>query len=144
MEVLKAFRFEAAHMLPDHKGLCSNLHGHSWKLGVAVSGSIDQKTGMVMDFAEIKEKVQPLIDQLDHSYLGCWVNKKVSIDPKSTKIPDFRPFPFDNPTSENIILAIGSQLIKVGLRFSRLILEETCTSTCYVEYEEVSEWRMKQ
>jgi len=46
------------------------MHGHSYKLQVAVSGSIE-KNGMVLDFAELKKIVNMLIIQhLDHVCLN--------------------------------------------------------------------------
>lgn len=40
VSVTKCFGFEAAHHLPDYKGACNRLHGHSYKLQVTVSGSV--------------------------------------------------------------------------------------------------------
>ena len=74
--ITKRFTFEAAHMLPDHSGKCSNLHGHSYKLLVSVRGPINEKpeqsdSGMVMDFGVISDCVNKLIDsELDHKFLN--------------------------------------------------------------------------
>ena len=72
MRVFREFRFEAAHSLPDappgHK--CRRLHGHSYRLVVFVEGRIDPATGWVVDFADIKKVVNPLIEQLDHQHLN--------------------------------------------------------------------------
>ena len=72
MVVFREFRFEAAHRLsnvpPEHK--CARLHGHSYRLVVHVRGQINCSTGWVMDFAEIRRNVDPVVDQLDHQYLN--------------------------------------------------------------------------
>ena len=72
MRVFREFRFEAAHRLPDappgHK--CRRLHGHSYRLLVYVDGPINPDTGWVIDFAEIRSIVDPVIDRLDHHYLN--------------------------------------------------------------------------
>src|SRR4051812_44310857 len=72
MKVFREFRFEAAHRLPDappgHK--CRRLHGHSYRLVVYVEGPIQTETGWVLDFADIRSVVDPLIEQLDHNYLN--------------------------------------------------------------------------
>ena len=39
-QIRKRFRFEAAHTLPFHPGKCARMHGHSYRLEVAVSGPI--------------------------------------------------------------------------------------------------------
>jgi len=71
-EISKTFWFEAAHRLPnvpaDHK--CSKLHGHSYRVIVTVVGQVEQEAGWVMDFAEIKRVVEPIIEKLDHSCLN--------------------------------------------------------------------------
>lgn len=71
--VSKEFRFEASHVLPRHPGKCQNLHGHSWRVKVTVWGKVDHKTQFVMDFAEIKRIVKPIIDEMDHKHLNLLV-----------------------------------------------------------------------
>ena len=36
MELTKIFEFSAAHRLPDYKGQCNNLHGHTWKVEIPI------------------------------------------------------------------------------------------------------------
>ena len=90
MLVSKEFRFEASHILPNHKGKCSRLHGHSWRVRVEVYGEIDDASGFVLDYAELKKIVQPLIDLFDHRHLNCFVNY---------------------PSSENIACYLAHQLL---------------------------------
>ena len=72
----KQFRFEAAHHLPNHRGKCARLHGHSYVLEVSVRGPILPERGlsddgMVVDLDDIKTIVQAaVIDRLDHQYLN--------------------------------------------------------------------------
>jgi 6-pyruvoyltetrahydropterin/6-carboxytetrahydropterin synthase len=72
MRIFREFRFEAAHSLPDappgHK--CRRLHGHSYRLVVHVEGPLQPQTGWVMDFADLRRVVDPLIERLDHQYLN--------------------------------------------------------------------------
>jgi len=71
-ELIRTFRFEAAHALPnvppEHK--CRRLHGHSYRVDVHVTGPIDPQRGWVMDFGDIKRAVTPLLDELDHRMLS--------------------------------------------------------------------------
>jgi 6-pyruvoyltetrahydropterin/6-carboxytetrahydropterin synthase len=66
--------FAAAHFLPDHQGKCKNLHGHTYTLEVSVSGVPGRNgpsAGMVMDFADLREKVANIvIAPLDHTVLN--------------------------------------------------------------------------
>ena len=70
MSVCKMFRFDAAHFLPNYEGKCKNLHGHGWILEVEVEGSVAEESGFVIDFAFLKELMQPLLDVLDHRCLN--------------------------------------------------------------------------
>jgi 6-pyruvoyltetrahydropterin/6-carboxytetrahydropterin synthase len=130
MENTKIFRFEASHILPKHKGKCSRLHGHSWVLEVTVFGDVDEETGFVMDFAEISDILAPFIENLDHHHLGTWTDVDGWL-PYNAEWAAATPEDF-YPTSENLLLWMASKFEKCGLRgkWSRLKLNETCTSSC--------------
>ena len=66
MKIAKDFRWEMGHRLPFHEGKCKNLHGHSYKMMVEFSGNLDEN-GMVLDYYVVKEIIQPLVEELDHS-----------------------------------------------------------------------------
>ena len=72
VELVKEYRFEAAHRLPNvpagHK--CARLHGHSFKFEIHVHGPVDKHTGWFIDFGVLDEVVMPLVAQLDHYYLN--------------------------------------------------------------------------
>jgi len=149
MEICKEFTFEASHVLPNHKGKCSNLHGHSWKLTVYVRGPVDEETGMVVDYGDIKSSIQPIIDDLDHAHLGAWETDRVTIlhKPESGGIKGVgwliweKPgvLKFFNPTSENLLIEIARQIVKRGQVFSSLTLDETCTVSCLLTWEEFNQ-----
>lgn len=71
-ELVRDYRFEAAHRLPNlpesHK--CFRLHGHSFRFSVTVVGPANQQTGFLMDFAEVDDIVRPVLARLDHYYLN--------------------------------------------------------------------------
>jgi len=69
MKIAKEFRWEMGHRLPNHDGECRNLHGHSYRMVVEVEGDVSPDSGMVIDFADIKAKVKPLLSELDHAFL---------------------------------------------------------------------------
>lgn len=113
MEIFKEFTFEAAHDLPNtpegHK--CRRLHGHSFRVRLAVEGPVDDHTGWVMDFADIKKAFNPIWERLDHHYLN--------------DIPGL-----ENPTSEVIAKWIWGELKPVLPQLSEVKLWETCTAGC--------------
>lgn len=71
LTVVKQFTFDAAHYLPDYDGPCRRVHGHTYKLEVGYNGHIDEHTGMVMDFGELKKRIEEgFVKKLDHSLLN--------------------------------------------------------------------------
>lgn len=138
MDCTKEFRFESSHILPRHKGKCSRLHGHSWILKITVSGDVDPETGFVMDYADISKAAYSVIERLDHNHLGTWAsgggvvwNRAPHWNPNFAVIPDEHFY----PTSENLIVWIGGEL-DLCFRWSKLELNETCTSSCVLMREE--------
>lgn len=61
--------FSAAHFItiPGHQ--CERMHGHNYRVGVRVTGAVDEATGFVVDFGVIKQVVRPLIEAVDHRVL---------------------------------------------------------------------------
>ena len=115
MQIRKQFRFEAAHVLPHHPGKCSRLHGHSYRLDVAVEGPLQSAgpaQGMVLDFDEISAVVKPsVIERLDHSSLN-----------------DLLP----NPTAEHIALWIWHELRGKLAGLAEVVVWETQTACAIV------------
>ena len=114
VEVVKDFRFEAAHFLPQvpegHK--CRRIHGHSFRGEVAVRGPVDPKLGWVVDFADLKRAVDPLVKELDHYMLNDIAG-------------------LENPTSELLAVWIWNRLAPIVPNLHRITIEETCTSRCH-------------
>ena len=78
-------KFSAAHALRGYKGKCERLHGHNWVVRVSLSGKKLDKTGMLLDFTELRAVVDEVLLKLDH----CYINE----------VP---PFDKQNPTAELI------------------------------------------
>ena len=116
VKLTKQFHFEAAHDLPTfpdgHK--CRRLHGHSFRFDVVVEGEVDPARGYLIDYGDIKAACAPLVRQLDHYYLN-----------------DIEGL--DNPTSEVLARWIYDRLKPALPLLAKVIVYETCTSTC--EYE---------
>ena len=113
MDLRKTFQIEAAHRLPNvptgHK--CARLHGHSWRIEVAIEGPVGNDTGWVMDYAELKAAFQPIHDRIDHNYLN--------------EIPGL-----ENPTSERLAVWLWNELKPRLPLLIELVIAETCTSRC--------------
>ncbi|MEO0469198.1 MAG: 6-carboxytetrahydropterin synthase QueD [Bacteroidota bacterium] len=117
--ITKTFRFEAAHFLPEmpegHK--CRRLHGHSFKVEVQVLGETDPKTGLLMDFGDIKKVVKPYVEMLDH-----WLINEVG-EREGFEL-------LQNPTSENMAQWFFETLEPQLPGLYGIIIHETCTARC--------------
>jgi len=116
--ISKEFTFDASHHLHCYEGKCKNLHGHTYKVILGISGYTDE-TGLVMDFAELKAIWKEELEVfLDHRYLN-------------------ETLPKMNTTAENIVVWIYENLAKAlaarteakrGIRVEFVRLYETPTS----------------
>jgi len=68
VRIAKDFHWEMGHRLRFHEGGCRNIHGHSYRMQVVIEGYPDGN-GMVMDYFDMKEIIDPLVEQLDHAFL---------------------------------------------------------------------------
>ena len=128
MKICKTYRFEAAHKLKDHDGLCAELHGHSYRVEIEVTGLMQSTPGtsdyqMVMDFKDLDAIVEPLIASFDHSYL----NSAIGL------IREFSGCgpPLARTTAEELAAFFGGEImplitnLSIGRRLSRVRLWET-------------------
>ena len=68
--VTKSVKFDAAHILTNHQGLCKNLHGHTYRVDVSVTQPDDDPRDMVIDFKDLKSVATSVIcDRFDHAFI---------------------------------------------------------------------------
>jgi 6-pyruvoyltetrahydropterin/6-carboxytetrahydropterin synthase len=60
--------FAAAHFLEHYQGKCEKMHGHTFHLEVYIHADILQKSGISIDFTEIKQYLKNLLP--DHKVLN--------------------------------------------------------------------------
>lgn len=109
----KTFEFDACHHLGDKciYGKCSNMHGHTYRLDVEITGVINEH-GWICNFADLKQVVSDyVIEKYDHTYINKFI---------------------EMPTAENMILDIyqilSAKLSEKKLKLIKLKLYETPTS----------------
>lgn len=70
LTVTKTVRFDAAHVLTNHQGLCKNLHGHTYRVDVSVRQAPDDTRDMVIDFKELKRICEEtILARFDHAFI---------------------------------------------------------------------------
>ena len=112
-ELERSYRFEAAHYLPYvvESHACRRLHGHSYRIDVALAGPINERAGWLVDFADIDAVVEPVRAQLDHQLLN-------DIDGLS------------NPTSEELAGWLWGRLAADLPHLAAIRVAETPDSAC--------------
>ena len=139
VSVTRHEEFEAAHRLRDYDGACTNLHGHSYKIEVTVTGEQnDKQWGMIVDFNYLKKAIKSVVP--DHMFIAC------SKDPISLEIANILSknnlkyiiFDFD-PTAENMCKYFAEEIASYlraeninNIIVSKVKLWETTNS--YAEY----------
>jgi 6-pyruvoyltetrahydropterin/6-carboxytetrahydropterin synthase len=85
--------FAAAHQLRMFRGKCEKLHGHNWRIEISLTGDRLDDTGLLIDFREVKDTTDGILEELDHSLLN--------------ELPQFQ---HQNPSSENIAAYVFKRL----------------------------------
>ena len=68
--VTKTVKFDAAHVLTNHQGLCKNLHGHTYRVDVSVTQPEGDDSDMVIDFKDLKTiATETICDRFDHAFI---------------------------------------------------------------------------
>lgn len=140
IRITKIYSFEMAHILQDYDGPCRNIHGHSYKLFVTVSGTPIQdesspKKGMVMDFKDLKAIVKDhIVMRFDHALVlssktDPGLIEGIKKHMEKLIIVDYQP------TSENLAADFASIIrshLPENVSLHNLRLWETATS--YTEW----------
>lgn len=82
-------KFDAAHYLTGYKGLCANMHGHTWRVEFLFGGDKLDEIGMLVDFKILKSVINSVLIELDHNCLNAVVQSHDGD-------------PAQNPTAENL------------------------------------------
>ncbi len=139
MKVVKTFTFDSWHLLDGHDGKCKNLHGHTYKLEVEVSGSLHMegpKEGMVIDFSDLKAVVkEQVVDKMDHAFLYNRLNERERAIANLLEGWNLKTYPLEQRTTAEVMSRHIFQILQEkGLPVTRVRLWETPNS--YSEYDE--------
>lgn len=136
IRVTKEFHFEMAHALLNYDGPCRNVHGHSYRLFVTLSGiPADEpgnpKNGMVIDFTDLKDIVKKeIVNVFDHAVVvsRSFDKEKMEMLSKTfgnTVLVDYQP------TCENLVQDFAGKIsprLPKGVNLHSLKLYETANS----------------
>ncbi|MBP5547531.1 MAG: 6-carboxytetrahydropterin synthase [Bacteroidales bacterium] len=134
LRLTKQFDFQMAHTLSAYPGKCRNIHGHNYKLFVAVENEeacdtctqINYNSGMLMDFTALKSLVEnEIIEVFDHAFVVPQDSPYANIENTKKIVLPFQP------TCENLLLYFATLLndkLPEGVRLYSLKIHETETS----------------
>ena len=116
--------FASAHFITFKGHQCETLHGHNYRVGVAVEGSVEAETLFVLDFSVLKQITRKLVDRIDHKVLLPTLNPKLAYREEGERIAvdyfgqptyvfpkrDCALLPIPNSTAEMLAQYLGSQM----------------------------------
>ncbi len=108
-EILVEDKFDAAHCLRGYSGNCERLHGHTYRVQVALRTSELDEIGLAVDFRSVKSALRNVLKRIDHTYLN-----------------DLQEYTGTNPSAENLARSIYG---KMSAKFAGLVHKVTVWET---------------
>jgi 6-pyruvoyltetrahydropterin/6-carboxytetrahydropterin synthase len=121
-------KFDAAHRLVGYPGACANVHGHTWKVEVAVKVDRLDDLGMGVDFKLLKTALESVLREFDHAIL--MKKGDAMFEKMPTRIMEFS----QNPTAEVIAMEVYKRMKEKNWEVEWVKVWES--ENAYVEYRE--------
>jgi 6-pyruvoyltetrahydropterin/6-carboxytetrahydropterin synthase len=71
--------FASAHFITFAGHRCEALHGHNYRAGIVLEGTLDEQSWYVIDFSVLKKLLRRLCDEIDHKVLLPLENPKLQV-----------------------------------------------------------------
>ena len=104
-EVMIERNFSSAHQLRGYKGKCENLHGHNYKIEIYARGRELDKTGLLVDFIELKAAADDIVQYLDHRNINELPPFDVELNPSAENLARF--------ILERVAARVGDERVQV-------------------------------
>lgn len=116
--------FASAHFITFRGHQCETLHGHNYRVGVAVEGTVDAECLFVLDFSVLKQIARRLVDEIDHKVLLPTLNPKLAYREEGDRLAvdyfgeptyvfprkDCALLPIQNSTAEMLAQYLGTRM----------------------------------
>ncbi len=116
--------FASAHFITFRGHQCESLHGHNYRVGIAVEGAVDAEAFFVLDFSVLKQIVRRLVDEIDHKVLLPTENPKLAYHEDGNRVRvdyfgeptyvfpkrDCALLPIQNSTAEMLAQYLGTRV----------------------------------
>ena len=112
-ELTKSFRFEAAHAIAGTTlgSAGEEIHGHSYRAEVTISGIPDAETGMIVDLGALEQRLADIRGRLDHKHLN-----KINA--------------LGSPTLEHLARFIWDHVQETGKVIRVTVFRDSCAESC--------------
>lgn len=129
MKITKQFKAEIAHRLvSSYSKKCQSIHGHSYLFELVLESEHLNSDGMVMDFGEVKEKLNHLFDSWDHSFMFYNKDPLANHYKAMLAVVPLRVISVDyNPTAENMSYHVYRACVENNLPIKEVRTQETAT-----------------
>lgn len=104
-EVMIERNFSSAHQLRGYKGKCENLHGHNYKIEIYARGSELDNIGLLVDFGELKDAADEVVQYLDHRNINELPPFDVELNPSAENLARY--------ILERVASRVGDERVKV-------------------------------
>lgn len=134
MKVVKELTFDAAHMLSNYEGKCNNLHGHTYKVCVELSGECENR--MLVDFNRIKA----YFDKFDHAIIFAGKNDREDAEAALLNWCEdwskkYFVMPEGRPTAENMAEMFAKDFLAIeNVKEVKVWVWETPSAYAEVQY----------
>jgi len=118
------FKFSAAHFLIFPDGTAERLHGHNYRVFVALEAALSRH-GLVLDFKRVKPVIRSLLDEIDEHWLVPGEHPELRVARREDGVVEVRfagryyaapsedvlVLPLNNISAENLATWVGKQLM---------------------------------
>jgi 6-pyruvoyltetrahydropterin/6-carboxytetrahydropterin synthase len=104
-EVMIERNFSSAHQLRGYKGKCENLHGHNYKIEIYARGRELDNIGLLVDFGELKEAADEVVQYLDHRNINELPPFDVELNPSAENLARY--------ILERVSSRVGDERVKI-------------------------------
>ena len=129
MKVTKQFKMEVAHRLvSSYSKKCQSIHGHSYLMEVTLESEHLNDDAMVMDFGEVKDKMNSFFESFDHSLVVYDKDIMLPLVMQIESLLHIRLMVVDyNPTAEGMAHHVFREMINQKLPIVEVRVQETLT-----------------
>jgi 6-pyruvoyltetrahydropterin/6-carboxytetrahydropterin synthase len=110
--------FAAAHFITFAGHRCESLHGHNYRAGVVLEGTLEPESWYVFDFVALKKIMRALCNEIDHKVLLPLENPRLRIAERGDSITvayDERPR-YLFPTRDCALLPVPNTTVEMLAR----------------------------